>query len=305
MRTCPAQRRPGREPRRHPTAEQETTGRGPSLNEGRGVNPGDTCQQRHRLQAMASLNEGRGVNPGDTGTPSASLTLPSIAQRRPGREPRRHGRVRRARHGARPALNEGRGVNPGDTGRCSGPFASCSPLNEGRGVNPGDTIPGRAGCLTTTPLNEGRGVNPGDTLRRPAGCRTAACPLNEGRGVNPGDTRTDLWCASASAAQRRPGREPRRHLASDDGSALPFHAQRRPGREPRRHRRRSAATASRAASLNEGRGVNPGDTRPPRASRRRRRGGSLNEGRGVNPGDTAERPEEHVEDRLRSTKAGA
>ena len=67
-------------------------------------------------------------------------------------------------------------------------------------------------------------------------------------------------------------------------------------------------------ALNEGRGVNPGDTnaasvglagfgcgaraggRPPRP---------LNEGRGVNPGDTAAGVGRGAEDVERSTKAGA
>ena len=64
-----------------------------TLNEGRGVNPGDTTKSRPFLGCGGQpLNEGRGVNPGDTGR-------------------RRRGCSRRGC-----ALNEGRGVNPGDTG---------------------------------------------------------------------------------------------------------------------------------------------------------------------------------------------
>ena len=37
-----------------------------ALNEGRGVNPGDTPRAPIRPGARPSLNEGRGVNPGDT-----------------------------------------------------------------------------------------------------------------------------------------------------------------------------------------------------------------------------------------------
>ena len=62
-----------------------------SLNEGRGVNPGDTRDTPRGARRAPALNEGRGVNPGDTRT-----THPG-------------------RRSARP-LNEGRGVNPGDTG---------------------------------------------------------------------------------------------------------------------------------------------------------------------------------------------
>ena len=60
----------------------------------------------------------------------------------------------------------------------------------------------------------------------------------------------------------------------------------------------------RAASLNEGRGVNPGDTIG--AGMVRVGHSALNEGRGVNPGDTVERGHGLVDDTvLRSTKAGA
>ena len=61
-----------------------------TLNEGRGVNPGDTRRPRRRTAAAPPLNEGRGVNPGDT-LIAARLVFPGFtAQRRPGREPRRH-----------------------------------------------------------------------------------------------------------------------------------------------------------------------------------------------------------------------
>ena len=41
-------------------------------------------------------------------------------------------------------------------------------------------------------------------------------------------------------------------------------------------------------SLNEGRGINPGDTSP--SARCQDRSAPLNEGRGINPGDTWEKP---------------
>ena len=87
-----AQRRPRCEPRRHTKSSRGlhsfTSG---SLNEGRGVNPGDTRAERNFATRSGSLNEGRGVNPGDT----------------------RREQVKLDRSGA--SLNEGRGVNPGDT----------------------------------------------------------------------------------------------------------------------------------------------------------------------------------------------
>ena len=188
-----------------------------SLNEGRGANPGDTtttnrpCSpsplegrgaiatpgMRARRARAPALNEGRGANPGDTRRWSASATCAdSTAQRRPGREPRRH-EGKRAAHRAERPLNEGRGANPGDTPtRLALRHARACALNEGRGANPGDTrllqavgeLPG------TDPLNEGRGANPGDTRRRRRVARTG--------------------CRSTGGAQRRPGREPRRHICA-------------------------------------------------------------------------------------------
>ena len=57
-------------------------------------------------------------------------------------------------------------------------------------------------------------------------------------------------------------------------------------------------------SLNEGRGLNPGDTpRGPRADSRD--AAPLNEGRGLNPGDTLAVLGENGPEAVRSTKAGA
>ena len=156
-----------------------------------------------------------------------------------------------------------------------------------------------------------------------------ASPLNEGRGANPGDTmRRRMWPVYCRSAQRRPGREPRRHSSTSPAYSRSSHAQRRPGREPRRHASSPTAPWGRSRALNEGRGANPGDTscsqssasaaacaqrRPGREPRRharsttiRRRGPAapLNEGRGANPGDTRHRCSGSARCR-RSTKAGA
>ena len=80
-----------------------------------------------------------------------------------------------------------------------------------------------------------------------------------------------------------------------------FLAQRRPGRESRRHLPRYLWSVNTCA-LNEGRDVNPGDTHE--AARAARRAGSLNEGRDVNPGDTAHANRLTRPRRVRSTKAG-
>ena len=69
----------------------------------------------------------------------------------------------------------------------------------------------------------------------------------------------------ASSAQRRPGREPRRHAVFASATIRRLIAQRRPGREPGRHNN-NTVEPSHLNPLNEGRGVNPGDTRDPRAA---------------------------------------
>ena len=86
-----AQRRPGHKPRRHVV---------PPAGSGR---------------STETLNEGRGINPGDTCALCALCVELHAAQRRPGHKPRRH----LVNYTERPldydALNEGRGINPGDT----------------------------------------------------------------------------------------------------------------------------------------------------------------------------------------------
>ena len=86
-----AQRRPGHQPRRHANGSVIPAVITVPLNEGRGINPGDTLHRAGNLRVgRRPLNEGRGINPGDT---------PALSRDRE----------------AAPALNEGRGINPGDT----------------------------------------------------------------------------------------------------------------------------------------------------------------------------------------------
>ncbi len=60
------------------------------LNEGRSVNPGDTISPNDIINNSVALNEGRSVNPGDTIHGITAKVYGEIAQRRPGRKPRRH-----------------------------------------------------------------------------------------------------------------------------------------------------------------------------------------------------------------------
>ena len=216
------------------------------------------------LTERRPLNEGRGANPGDTRAMlRAAPAALKRAQRRPGREPRRHdglwllaGRItpRSTKAGARtPATRAGRAAlrRP----------APC-PLNEGRGANPGDTPDvsrasgnvrehrsTKAGARTPATRPPGHlAGNHGPRRSTKAGARTPATPAASApsaaprrraqrrpgreprRHLPPGTQREDTWFA-----QRRPGREPRRHTVRVDWAPAAALAQRRPGREPRRH----------------------------------------------------------------------
>ena len=208
-----AQRRPGREPRRHDRGRRLDLRRAVRSTKAGARTPATRRLPRRWCRCAAALNEGRGANPGDTCSPSSADASRCIAQRRPGREPRRHPRRARAAGPRRAALNEGRGANPGDT---RGPAVLLSLLG-GRSTKAGARTP------ATQPGAAPRRMDP------PA--------LNEGRGANPGDTGGGRGGVHAPpVAQRRPGREPRRHLPAAGFVRVDWvHAQRRPGREPRRH----------------------------------------------------------------------
>ena len=206
---------------RTPATRRGSARRSPAcgtLNEGRGANPGDTVWRACPRRSGRSLNEGRGANPGDTrgGGWIPGGTLPRSTKAG-------------ARTPATPACS-----------RRSG--ATQSPLNEGRGANPGDTRVRRprqarvlvrstkAGARTPatprlatarapppprstkagarTPATHARGGDHPPALPRStkAGARTPATP--------PGAERHRL---TGRRAQRRPGREPRRHTAMSCG----------------------------------------------------------------------------------------
>ena len=113
-----AQPRPGRKPRRHQLLQQRSYQGLWALNQGRGVNPGDTLGRLRWTPGRSSLNQGRGVNPGDTSTDyQVRSTFAVNAQPRPGRKPRRHSLERMDWTNKPNPLNQGRGVNPGDTSK--------------------------------------------------------------------------------------------------------------------------------------------------------------------------------------------
>ena len=85
-----AQRRPGPRPRQHEGWTAAIRRRAISLNEGRGLDPGNTRILRTPFTASSPLNEGRGLDPGNTASAAASSEALVSAQRRPGPRPRQH-----------------------------------------------------------------------------------------------------------------------------------------------------------------------------------------------------------------------
>ena len=184
-----AQRRPGREPRRHLLRCIRRPARCRSLNEGRGANPGDTSDKlQRRVVDLARSTKAGARTPA---TPSVRSTSPPAST----------------------SLNEGRGANPGDTAASAESWSGyVTALNEGRGANPGDTLRPRRRRLPPPARSTKAGARTPATpilvhdhpvrIHRStkAGARTPATPATP-------STR----CCPARCAQRRPGREPRRH----------------------------------------------------------------------------------------------
>ena len=246
---CFAQRRPGHQPRRHVDTggrlTRDIAARRP-LNEGRGINPGDTVHRLPRLSMPpTSLNEGRmfhartqergrqGVIRSTKAGASTPATLSPSTQRTLSRRP----------------------LNPGDT---CGKWADVKPSQDAQ-RRPGHQ-PRRHG------------------VHRSSSALTASCD---------------------GFAQRRPGHQPRRH----------------PTQKPTRSRTQPRRALHRGESSHEEiRSTKAGASTPATRSSvnagpccLRTCGGALNEGRGINPGDTIKR---HIRAIIvarttRSTKAGA
>ena len=232
----PAQRRPGRSPRRHVEYTIDW-----AIYDGAQRRPGRSPRRHLRRPPRGERGGGAQRRPGRSPrrhlTYDESFAAYENAQRRPGRSPRRHpagwevGQPRDLRSTKAGAFT------PATRSTARYRYGPVPPLNEGRGVHPGDTGSRR----------QRRPLRGRDAQRRPGRSprRHAAHPLET----------TDKW-----AAQRRPGRSPRRHVrlpvggSGDDArstkagaftpatrpvrwsaSARGPRAQRRPGRSPRRH----------------------------------------------------------------------
>ena len=286
-----AQRRPERQPRLHthpPLGSQLETY---TLNEGRSVNPGYTRHSRagsgdgvgRSTKAGAStpatrttaggsclvhrpLNEGRSVNPGYTCCSLARQKKDNTAQRRPERQPRLHSFMR---HKASSQFAQRRPERQ--------PRLHVSLLNFLATVQIRSTKAGASTPATHTTVEP----------------RQSSGSLNEGRSVNPGYTRIN---DDGLRSRRR-----RSTKAGASTPATPCETNEMTGADRSTKAGASTATLSTArcppaaASLNEGRSVNPGYTSA--AGLRTKAGAStprlrvgcttLNEGRSVNPGYTA------------------
>ena len=290
-----AQRRPGREPRRHVDAQlprgrrhlrstkagartpatparmqDRALGRRRSTKAGART-PATRAASFPRRPTRAPLNEGRGANPGDTRRAKLVMDLQGCAQRRPGREPRRHLIASRST----PASASGAQRRPGREPRRHLQEASGQMRRVGdRSTKAGARTPATRGSAASTASRRRRAQRrPGREPRRHAtrhARKRWTAALNEGRGANPGDTSTSwIGPCSSGCAQRRPGREPRRHVpTAPSPAAMKFCAQRRPGREPRRHVRLGEPRATGVV-----RSTKAGARTPATPGRRRRRRG--------------------------------
>ena len=262
-----AQRRPGHQPRRHtiplvPITQATMTP--PPLNEGRGISPGDTFRRQTTSKTIPPRSTKAGASAPATLPPS--MTGPAsawYAQRRPGHQPRRHAWGWLA-SGAMVARSTKAGASAPAT-----PLGTAKNRDHGSGrsTKAGASAPATrpappAAPSRHRPLNEGRGISPGDTQKPdlrtlPDAQRStkagASAPATPASNATPD--------SSAISAQRRPGHQPRRHETSTTSVKSIFQgAQRRPGHQPRRHQACPSASPRHQPTLNEGRGISPGDT---------------------------------------------
>ena len=307
-----------------PAARDEVPTR--STKAGTGAPATQLADRVQRPAFQRSTKAGTGA-PATRSYASVYLNGPTRAQRRPGPEPRQHSSPWCRRRSCPGALNEGRDRSPGNTGCAQVTPIGPAPLNEGRDRSPGNTAPphpGRAGA-------HGAQRRPGPEPRqhafrarpRPraaarstkAGTGAPATPmwsgpssptrdpLNEGRDRSPGNTlKTGASHRSLSAAQRRPGPEPRQH-ASVAGVRVRHEARStKAGTGAPATRRARRPGLSRAGALNEGRDRSPGNT----ISARLRVGGRGAAQRRPGPEPRQHRRSRRDYDRcpVRSTKAG-
>ena len=322
-----AQRRPGRTPRRHPPPNPA------KVTDSRAQRRPGRTPRRHLPGSLFTVR-------GQHRSTKAGAHTPATPDRPTVRVPQQPRSTKAGAHtpatpptSPTPAadsttLNEGRGAHPGDTCLDDGRQADSLLRSTKAGAHTPATPGGCRADTATGPRSTKAGAHtpatqPNDAARldhhhrsTKAGAHTPAtlegCPdvvarrsaLNEGRGAHPGDTDASrMNVSSCAAAQRRPGRTPRRHLPAAAVIILFALAQRRPGRTPRRH-----AVRPLHHHVAPVRSTKAGAHTPATRIRHRRRPprtGPLNEGRGAHPGDTLPMPSQLSSLPHRSTKAGA
>ena len=189
---------------------------------------------------VESLNEGRGRDPGDTRAYGADFKDLEERSTKAGAETPAT-RWPRSRMGASDGSRSTKAgaETPATQFAARWPERPVRPLNEGRGRDPGDTLELLRAELELDLLRSTKaGAETPATLPRPDVVEGGRC------------------------AQRRPGPRPRRHPTGHDRLVRGILAQRRPGPRPRRHPDHVTPETIVQATLNEGRGRDPGDTRP-------------------------------------------
>ena len=212
----------------------------PSLNEGRGVHPGDTAIEHEA--PLGRINAQRRPGRSPRRHPERSCAVPGepCAQRRPGRSPRRHRRSRRSwqvvwaaqrRPGRSPRRHAVRDVARllvWQRSTKAGAFtpATLEPPAAVAAILRRSTKAGAFTPATPVPLvtvadkrldrsTKAGAFTPATREQGPPSLALSPS-LNEGRGVHPGDTGLpSLAMGVIYPAQRRPGRSPRRHSLPD------------------------------------------------------------------------------------------
>ncbi len=135
------------------------------------------------------------------------------AQRRPGPEPRRHARRRRASGLCRGPLNEGRGRNPGDTSRTSDCSATAAAAQRRPGPEPRrHAHVGQPHDVERSERSTKAGAGTPATRHHADGLRDALLRSTKaGAGTPATPSAASAPIAPFASAQRRPGPEPRRH----------------------------------------------------------------------------------------------
>ena len=210
-----AQRRPERQPRRHAElADSLALVHSRSTKAGAST-PATLATPAARWLHPPALNEGRSVNPGDTRMRDWCEDPDTGAQRRPERQPRRHGAVREMCH---------RGIRRSTKAGASTPATLPGDGDEGARRQRST----KAGASTPATLELNALVSDSATV---AQRRPERQPRRHAQRI--------AHCRPDGSAQRRPERQPRRHTSALPLSLSMICAQRRPERQPRRHRRRN------------------------------------------------------------------